>query len=66
MAFGLGKKVPMQGGSGKASVQPVKKSTVAAAKPGKSEIKFGYARSGQSGSGSTVNSSAKRGFGKLK
>ena len=66
MAFGLGKKVPMQGGSGKAPVQPVKKSTVAAAKPGKSEIKFGYARSGQGGTGTNVSKVAKPGAGKLK
>ena len=40
MAFGLSKKVPNQGGMGKAHVQPVKKSgTPSPAKPAKSETK---------------------------
>lgn len=53
MKFGLGKKVPTQGGSGKAPVQGVKKSSAPSGvkKPGKSTILQGYAPAGQKGTG---------------
>lgn len=54
MAFGSGKKPANQGGSGKAPVQGAKVQSAPGGvkKPGKSEIQFGYAPSGQGGSGS--------------
>ena len=53
MAFGSKNKPATQGSAGKAYTQPVKKSGVPSGvkKPGKSEIKFGYAPKGVGGSG---------------
>ena len=51
MAFGSKNKPATQGSAGKAYVQPTKKSGVPSGvkKPGKSEIKFGYAPMGVGG-----------------
>jgi hypothetical protein len=58
MAFGSGKKPANQGGSGKAPVQGAKVQAAPGGvkKPGKSEIKFGYAPAGQGGSGTVGKS----------
>ena len=54
MAFGSKNKPATQGSAGKPNVQPTKKSGTPSGmkKPGKSEIKFGYAPNGVGGSGS--------------
>jgi hypothetical protein len=51
MAFGSKNKPATQGSAGKAYIQPTKKSGVPSGvkKPGKSEIKFGYAPKGVGG-----------------
>jgi hypothetical protein len=53
MAFGIDKKVPTQGTSGKAPVQGAKIQGAPGGvkKPGKSEIQYGYAPKGVGGSG---------------
>ena len=53
MKFGSSKKPANQGGSGKAPMQGISKSVNPSGvkKPGKSEIKYGYAPSGQKGTG---------------
>lgn len=60
MAFGSKNKPATQGSAGKAYVQPTKKSGTPSGvkKPGKTEIKFGYAPKGVGGSG-TVGKSKK-------
>jgi hypothetical protein len=64
MKFGLNKKVPTQGGSGKAPVQGAKIQSAPSGvkKPAKSEIKYGYAPAGQKGTGTNKAGS----IGKLK